>query len=101
MATSYKPQQRRGIQFERVFRLAEQLRRLRFGATLQQLTAGIREATEHPWHQRTIGRDLDLLVSIGVVDFRRGRYEWKGEEFFAVPAEAIALAADTKSALSS
>lgn len=95
-----KPSQSRGVSLERLFRIAERLRNLRFGATIEQLQRDVGEAMEQTWHERTIHRDVDLLVCMGVVDADivgsgRGRYrrcKWVGEDFFAIPVDRVRTA---------
>lgn len=67
---------RRGIAFERVFRIAQALRDRHFGLHLDALADVIREETGHPWHLRTIRRDCSLLEYLGVISLENGIVRW-------------------------
>lgn len=96
----HKPQTKRGIAFERLFRIAEDLRGLRYGRTLQQLAGDISDATGHDWHVRTIRRDIELLEYLGLVTVDDdGRIRWTGPELMAMPADRVGRAKDAMSHL--
>lgn len=90
-----QPQTSRGIQLQRVIRVAQALQAVRFGLSLQELGEEVNGVTGHPWCARTIRRDVELLEFCGLVRFHDGRARWIGSGgFFEQPATAAGLARD-------
>jgi hypothetical protein len=81
--------------FERVLRVAQALRGLLFGLTVDQLNHEISGQTGHSWHVRTLHRDLALLEYLGVVERRGERWRWcAAGSLFDQRAEAVGQAVD-------
>ena len=53
-----KAETQRGIAFERIVRIAQTLRGLRYGLTIEEINREISNQTGHDWHARTTHRDL-------------------------------------------
>jgi hypothetical protein len=86
-------------QFRRVFVMAEILRSLRFGLTVESMAAELAERSGEAWSDRTLQRDLRLLEELGLIDRVRAddgtRYRWRDRtiDFASTPAARVPMTA--------